>query len=380
MIKRFFSSKLLPETEKITPKQKEKIETKKNFLFFGQWEKILLAVCLGLFFVSSALFFRFFVYPSNSTIILRPENSFKTTAPAFVFFSKLTGLGVNDESAVAPRLAAVMIDNNPDAYPLFGLNDSGVVYEAPVEGGITRFMAIYTADSMAEKVGPVRSARPYFLDWALEYGDILYMHCGGSQDGLSAVKETRIFDANEFYRAPYFWRTIDRLAPHNLFTSAELWQKYFIDYGSQRTKEEWQGWIFGENTSPSEKVGSFELEYAKSFDIGWRYNAESGKYERLLNGELFLDNQDNAITADNVIVQFASVKILDAVGRRAIGTVGTGEARVFHNGEMIRAEWKKAGEKERTRFFDENNNEILLTPGRTWVMVAPLNAVLTVGN
>jgi len=359
--------------ESAMPQVDDKKNNKRNLIL------LIVSACLLLVAIIAAVYVLFLRDTSNAKTI--SQNATATNTPeTFIYFSKLTGLGVREEGEVNPRTTAVMIDNNPDAYPLYGLNDAAVVYEAPVEGGITRFMAIYSASSTAEQVGPVRSARPYYLDWASEYGDALYMHCGGSSDGLKEIKKMNIFDANEFFRGPYFWRDRIRIAPYNLYTSSERWQKYFIDYGGARAVKDWVGWKFGDVATGTESVAKFSLEYIKRFTVGWQFSVSSTKYERLLNDELFLDDKNQPVTADNVIVQFASVSVLDEVGRRKIVTVGSGEARVFRGGRMIRATWKKESEDSRTIFLDEAGNEITLTAGRTWVMVAPLGAELTISN
>jgi len=304
-----------------------------------------------------------------------------STTGTFKYFSKLTGLPVKEENEITPRIAAIMVDNNPDGYPIIGLNDASVVYEAPVEGGISRFLAIYPEKSLVEKVGPVRSARPYYLDWSAEYGDSLYMHCGGSAEGLNEIDERDIFDANEFTKTPYFWRDKSRFAPYNLFTSSERWQRYYADYGGSRTVKDWDGWVFGElNSTTTETAREFSVEYLNRFVVGWRYNTSTQNYARLLNGEEFLDDKSNQIFADNVIVQFSSISVIDEVGRRKIITTGEGDARILRNGYLVRGTWKKEKSDSRTRFYDRDNQEIILTPGRTWVMVVSKNATLTVVN
>lgn len=359
--------------ESAMPQVDDKKNNKRNLIL------LIVSACL-LFAVVIVAVYVLFLRDTSSAKTISQNSTTTNTPETFIYFSKLTGSGVREEYEVSPRTIAVMIDNNPDAYPLYGLNDAAVVYEAPVEGGITRFMAIYSASSTVEQVGPVRSARPYYLDWASEYGDALYMHCGGSSDGLKEIKTMNIFDANEFFRGPYFWRDKARVAPYNLFTSSEDWQKYLVDYGSNRAAKDWTGWKFGDMATNTENVAKFSLEYIKRFTVGWQFSVSSTKYERLLNDELFLDNKNQPITADNIIVQFASVSVLDEVGRRKIVTVGSGEARVFRGGQMIRATWKKESKDLRTIFLDETGNEISLVAGRTWVMVAPLGTMLTISN
>ncbi len=301
--------------------------------------------------------------------------------PEYIYFSQLTGLGVLTEPEVAPRTVAVMINNNPDGYPVVGINDASIVYEAPVEGSFTRFMAIYSEFDNPEKVGPVRSARPYYLDWLQEYGTALYMHCGGSSDALSEIKKRLIFDADEFSRTPYYWRDRVYIAPHNLFTSGDKWREYIDNFSGRYEFSDWQSWAFGDlNTTSSETNSAVAYAYGKNNVVGWRYEPEQDLYVRTFNGDDFFDDIENPIVADNIIIQFASIRILDVIGRRSITTIGEGEARVLRNGQLIRVSWKKEKSVDRTRFYDAEGQEILLKPGRTWVMIVPKGASLNITN
>jgi Protein of unknown function (DUF3048) N-terminal domain/Protein of unknown function (DUF3048) C-terminal domain len=344
-------------------------------------DKILLAISAVLFLGSAALAYLMFCLEKNFTPAGPNSGASSTTAKTYIYFSRLTGRGVDEKSAEIPRVVAVMINNSFDSYPLIGLNDTSVVYEVPVEGVGTRFMALFAENDISEKVGPVRSARPYYLDWLSEYGDALYMHCGGSSDGLSEIRKQGIFDANEFSRTAYFWRDHERIAPHNLYTSSSKWQKYFSVYGPKREFPDWEGWNFGAlNSTGTESVASFSVNYNRGFEVGWRYNPEKKYYERMLNGEIFADEKGNIITAENIVVQLTSVSVLDEVGRKKIQTIGSGEARVYRDGLLARATWKKGNSSARTRFYDKENVEITLAPGRTWVMIAPLQTTITASN
>src|SRR5690606_23920743 len=136
------------------------------------------------------------------------------------------------ERSRSPRTVGIMIENHYDARPLSGLADASVVYEAPVEGNYTRFLAVFPEDAEVQKIGPVRSARTYYLDWVSEYPDMLYMHVGGSPDALEKIKTHGIFDFNEFYRGWYYWRDSGRYAPHNVYTSSALFQKAMDEYAN----------------------------------------------------------------------------------------------------------------------------------------------------
>jgi len=124
---------------------------------------------------------------------------------------------------------AVMIDNHPDARPQSGIEKAGLVYEAEVEGYYTRLMAVFSDENEVVKIGPVRSARPYFVDWANELNAV-YAHCGGSPEALVNIEQKGIVDLNEIYSGRFFWRATDRSAPHNIYLSAKNFNKFLTDH------------------------------------------------------------------------------------------------------------------------------------------------------
>ncbi len=259
--------------------------------------------------------------------------------------------------------------------------DARVVYEALAEGVTTRFLAIFDRGQTLAKVGPVRSARPYYLEWLREYGDGLYMHCGGSPEALALIKQENVFDANEFWWGKFYWRTNTEIAPHNLFTSSDRWQNLFAEYGSGRpSTTAWQGWKFSANFSVTSTPTKAITIKMPGPEIGWQYNLETKKWERLQSGRPHVDSGGAFISVDNVIVQFVSTKIVDDMGRREMAIVGCGEARILRDGVMVRGEWKKEKSGERTRFYDNDGVEIPLKPGQTWVEVVPENTAMEVTN
>ena len=159
-----------------------------------------------------------------------------------LYYSELNGNTVTSSEYAVSKIVAVMIDNFPGiSQSCLGAGGS-VVYEAPVEGANTRFMQVMSSDSDLPVVGPVRSARSYYLDWLAEYGnDALYMHCGGAPEALTLIKTRDIFDANEFYWGPYYWRDNKKIAPHNLFTGSEEWNSLLDKYSATTNKTVWSG-------------------------------------------------------------------------------------------------------------------------------------------
>lgn len=286
------------------------------------------------------------------------------------FFSKLDGLPVVGSASTTPAVVAVMIDNHPDARPQYGVASAAIVYEVPVEGDFTRLMAIFDRDQMVAKVGPVRSARSYYLDWQAEYGQPLYLHCGGSPEALTRIKTENIFAANEFYFGRYYWRDDNFTAPHNLFTSSENWQKLWQDYDKVGTRD-WQGWSYGWGLPTSTSASAFAVDYGMGYKVEWRFDAAVSKYRRYLSNAKQFDGGGEEIVVDNIIVQYVKTQIIDSYGRKEIQLVGSGSARVFRDGRLIIANWVKNSLTERTKFFDETGVEIKLKPGKTWLQIVP---------
>lgn len=307
--------------------------------------------------------------------------SLVATSTSVRFRSFLDGSPVDTADQETPRVVGVMIDNHPDARPEAGISLARVVYEAPVEGGFTRYFALFNASSTVDKVGPVRSARPYFLDWLEEYGAItpMYMHSGGSPDALAEIAKRGIFDANEFYWGEYYWRSSEADPPHNLFTKSDLWQSFLEKFGDRRPAGTWHGWIFGDvSATASSTVTAVSIYYTPDYVVGWQYDEKSGQYRRLINGKVSSDREGRAVLADNIIILEMPVQVIDEEGRKVITTIGTNVARVLRHGDFIRGIWKKNTATDRTRVFDANSNEVTLVPGITWVEIIPLNTSVEV--
>lgn len=283
-----------------------------------------------------------------------------------LYYSALDGSVVSSSEQINPSVVGVMIDNHPFSRPQSGLNAAKVVYEAPAEGGVTRYLAIFDSLQEVEKVGPVRSARPYFLEWIKEYSG-LYMHCGGSPEALSKIENENLFALNEFFNGQYYWRDNNHEAPHNLFTNSDNWNKYLAE--SERVQSIRNGWVFGNiNSVTSSAVSAIEIQYDSNYSVEWKYNVDSALYHRYVNGKV--QQEDTVVLmANNVIVQYVRSKVLDDYGRKEIATDGQGEVRLLRDGKMIIGIWKK--ENDRTRFYDLAGTELNLKAGKIWVQIVP---------
>lgn len=262
---------------------------------------------------------------------------------------------------------AVMIDNDPAARPQVALAQADLVYEVPVEGGMTRYLAIYSADLEIEKVGPIRSARSYFVTLAEELKAAL-LHVGGSPESLKMIKRASLYDLNEFYNEKYFWRDSsgERYAPHHIFSSSENWQRYLDNRGLKERQVE--AWLFKEASPSLEASSDINVRFSANFQALWRYDSENNEYRRFFNGKEARDENEQ-IKAKNIIIQKVESEVIDGLGRLDINLYGSGEAVVCLDGACQLARWQKKG-AARTRYYYENGEEIKLNPGIIWIEVA----------
>lgn len=275
-------------------------------------------------------------------------------------------------SGQEPGVFAVMIDNHHAARPQSELSRAGLVYETVVESPVTRFLAFFSHGDTSQKIGPIRSARPFYLSWAKEF-NVPYLHVGGSQAALDELAKTYSFDLNEFSAGQYFWRDKQRVMPHNVFTSEELLNQ-FIQQSSWLLKYDYDGWPFKPEAEPAARgqVKEITLDFG-SADAGvkWLYDSANNDYTRYQGGVVHLDAQDRMIKAKNIAIMYSTSKVIDSYGRRETQTLGFGQAIVFHDGQAIKGAWRRESVTQRTKFYDEAQNEIRFNPGQTWIEVLP---------
>ncbi|PJE76341.1 hypothetical protein COV05_04880 [Candidatus Uhrbacteria bacterium CG10_big_fil_rev_8_21_14_0_10_48_16] len=286
----------------------------------------------------------------------------------------LTGVLLYEEVA-PPQIYSVMIDNHEDAWPPSGIDQAFLVIEAPVEAGISRMLAFFSEEQDVEEIGPVRSARPYYLDWASEL-DALYAHVGGSPEALDLIASGGTFDMNQYWWGEYFWRENGtRYAPHNVFTSSDDLNQFFHlreEAGATPTRL-YDTWMFKDpEPSQEEGKGVFIDFWAPVYVVDWEYNQETNLYERSQFREPHVVTSGAQIMADNVVVVITDVSIIDSVGRREIRTIGEGDGYVFQDGRVIEVTWKKPSASERLKFYDRTTDEeIIMNAGVTWIEIVP---------
>jgi len=249
---------------------------------------------------------------------------------------------------------------------------------------MTRYLAIFDSRQVVAEVGPVRSARAYFLDWLQEYGNGLYLHSGGSPEALALIKSRKIFDANEFFWGEYYWRSSSRFAPHNLYTSSDNWGKIVGKYGSTSTLFTTdKAWKYSRLIGATIGTSSIlKIPYDAYYTVTWDYDTKNLNYVRSINDEKEIDRDGSQVTARNILVQITNVADVanDDKGRQAIVTVGSGDAMILKKGSVVYGTWKKSSLAGRTRFYDGAGKEVVLVPGNTWVQVVPKEVNVQVSN
>ncbi|MEK7644062.1 MAG: DUF3048 domain-containing protein [Patescibacteria group bacterium] len=334
----------------------------------------------GIFFtVGVALFvwlgFRFYELQGIKAAVIQSALpvALSVGQPKCDFVRWYDGVCVPNETDRFTPLVAVMIENHPEARPLSGLSKAVIVYEAPVEAMFTRFLAIFPYDQEVFKVGPVRSARPYYLDWLAEYGNPMYLHVGGSPEALNLIKKRMMFDLDQYFHGKNFWRSADRSAPHNVYTSDDLWKNAWNDLAGKLSTRDLESWNFAEREScVKDCVREISISFLPpSYAVFWRYDSKTGRYARFQAGAPHQDQDGATIEADTIIVQRVVHEVLDEVGRLKIDTVGGGEALVFRDGYAVKGVWKKNDFDGRTRWIGENGLPIRLKPGKIWIEVVP---------
>ena len=267
---------------------------------------------------------------------------------------------------------AVIIDNNEAARPQYGIGQANVVYEIEAEGGITRFLGIFGSNQELEKIGPIRSVRPYFLDIASEYAALI-AHVGGSPQALARILSDNILNINEFYRETYFWRGEDKVAPHNVYSSSDKLNEYLEL--KKATDGKFFSWSFKDDEKPngSAEVRDVVINYRNDdYRVIWRYNGEENAYDRYLAGEKH-EVDGEQVRVKNVIIQYVKTDVIDNEGRLDIDLLGVGKTLICLDGSCNEGEWKKKTRQSRTRFY-VNEEEVRLNSGKIWINLVRVNS------
>lgn len=283
------------------------------------------------------------------------------------------------------RNIAVMINNIRTVWGYqSGLQDAYLIYEMIVEGGYTRLMAIYK-DKMPERIGSVRSARPYYLDYALE-NDALYIHFGGSDQALSDVRTLGIQNVNFLYDSG-FWRdrSLGLATEHTAFTSMENINQQVSKKGYRTTTDASPVFHYSAVDVDLASHGTVMsanrvyIDYSGSRNTSFDYDPINKVYYRSQNGVAHKDYiTGNQYTAKNIITYQVRNYSLDSYGRQALDNIGSGKGYYITNGQAVEITWEKESRGEKTVYRYMDGTEIELNDGNTYVEIQPLGRTLTI--
>jgi len=316
------------------------------------------------------------------------------------------------------RPLTVMIENHEEARPQSGLSSADVVYEAVAEGGITRFLTVFYCDVIAREtiMGPIRSARTYFVDWASEYGETpLYVHVGGAhcdpasgsgcEGGAKADALGQIGDygwegendLNQFSIGyPTFWRDYERIGhtvatEHTMYSTSErLWvvakQRGWTNKdpeGIDWTKN-FESWSFKDEGKEKDRKASNNIEFSfwqdyDAYKVKWEYDEKTNSYKRFNGGNPHLDlNNNQQLAVKNVAVLFMKELSADDGYQGNLhllyNTIGEGKMLLFQDGQAIEGKWVKKSRIQRTKFYTQTGKELKFNPGKIWLEIVPTGA------
>ncbi len=290
--------------------------------------------------------------------------------------SRLTGEWM-DATLVDNRPLAVMIENTSAAQPHYNLSRADIIYECPVEGAITRMMAVFQDYQNMERLGNIRSCRYYFLYFSREF-DAIYAHCGQNELAIPLLESNEIDNINgvQGIGNVAYYRTNDRKAPHNLYASTEGINAAIDQLGYRRTlsADFPSHFIFAQDEQPTVLVAGADC---KAFDLQYRinrpwfeYNDADGLYYRFQFDGPQMDAVTNTqVAVKNVIVQYVNTSVYNDYGVLQMDCLSGGNGKYITGGKVIDITWKKDSDSARTQYFDANGNEIVVNQGKTWVSV-----------
>ena len=292
---------------------------------------------------------------------------------------------VNEKSKSRPY--AVMINNNHSAWPQCGLQDAYLVYEIIAEGGITRMMALFK-DKDTTKIGSIRSARHYFLDYANE-NDAIYIHWGGSPQAYKKLGSMDHIDGIALEGTVFFRdKTLKRDYEHTGFTSMQNVKEYAEKKGYTRdtnkdlllnySAEE----IEMDKLEGAEKATSVYIKYSNYHSTSYEYDEENKTYKRSMSGKPNVDLvTGEQYTAKNIIIYKVGNYTLndgEGKGRQELENIGNGTGYLVTGGYVVPITWEKNSHSAQTVYKYTNGQKITVNDGSTYIQICPLNATITI--
>jgi hypothetical protein len=284
------------------------------------------------------------------------------------FYSPLTGIEVSEE-LTKRAVTGVMIENSVDARPQAGLIDAGVVFEAIAEGGITRFLALFQ-EAQPDYIGPIRSARPYYVRWAAGF-DAAYTHSGGSPEALAMIQTLGVKDMDHgTYGDRFFDRVSNRYAPHNVYTSMARLDQLRAEKGFNSSDFTPFKRIRTDEDNKNDKTPATSISFDISsplYDTSYSYNSTTKTYDRTLAGTPHTDEKSGKQLSPKVVVALYMDYSIHPDGVHSVyGSIGSGKAVVFQDGVASDATWEKSTETGSLSIKRTNGKNFPLEPGQIW--------------
>ena len=284
------------------------------------------------------------------------------------------------------RPLAIMIDTNIGNAKHAGLQDSYINYEMIVEGGLTRIMAIYK-DKQVGIVGPVRSARHYFLDYALEH-DAVYAHFGWSPYAEQNIKSLNVKNINGMTDTEPFMRDRELPSPHNVFTSTMKLRNYLENKKYDSTSISWKVFNYSakeinlndfENTTSLKAATKVSMTYSYAENRSYSYDSVNKYYLRSKNGSAHIDRKTNEqLHYKNIIIMKVENKTIDSAGRQDLTTTGIGEGYYITNGYSLPIRWSKTSRTAKTVLTYLDGTEVIFNDGNTFIQIVPTNSEIVI--
>ncbi len=352
----------------------EKARRSKRKIWFGVGIAVLVLITGAAF-----LYLRF----GNTTKIFRRinlKNSVTIQIPPRITYCPICGKKVTNAAYQSRRPLLIKVENITEARPQSGLDKADVIYEAMAEGGITRFAVLYYCQD-ADEIGPVRSARLQDIDLIAEY-DALFAHVGGS-DTFNRNATDDIGDLDQFVYDDAYWRTDERYAPHNVYTSTKKLWNTATDLGINRSVS-LAPFMFTNNPVSAVKADFIDIPYNSNCDTHYEYDPATKTYLRSIAGEPHIDLvTEKRLAPTNVVIQYVDYLSSDygeeygLGGRQIMELVGQGRVQIFVNGYLIEGTWMKASQDAPTQFVDGAGTPISFGRGQIWIEIIPSGLSIT---
>jgi hypothetical protein len=295
----------------------------------------------------------------------------------------LTGQEARNDRLAGRTPVAVKIENIAESRPQAGLNQADLVYEQPVEGGITRFIAIYHCRN-AQRLGPIRSARNADPVVLRQFGEPAFAYSGAVQQVVQAVAATGTIQDIGFDNAPQLYeQDPSRSAPHNLYSSTQTL------LGAAARRDVPPEPVFEYDEEPpaqeaSRRAREVHLDFSPAADVFWTYRPGRGIYVRSHDGTPHTLEDGSQVQTDNIVVMVVDLRdtgIVDAAGNPSMEpvVVGSGTAYLIRDGRVVEGTWERDDQVDVTRFLDADGDAIPLAPGRTWVELFPSDRDVEIG-